>query len=259
MQGGHGVTDLDLLVGPETSDPAASRRRTVVRVASIVLWATIVVFQSAVAIAHPSILAVVLTLAVVLLCLGMNAQVLLLRWAENRHWRRTVARLHGSAYLSELYDLPNRNYLLAEIRREMPRARQCGRTFVLALVSFDTLAEIRSRRGDDFGERAVNALAELLKRITRHSDFVAYLGGPRFVVMLNECTLEQSEIYLRRAPGSIAVSDGRRMFEVPLSVRLTEYDMESLYATDVVRDAEEASPLHRRDEVSEQHSWTDAA
>jgi diguanylate cyclase (GGDEF)-like protein len=253
------VTDLDLLVGPETSDPVVSRRRHVVRVANIVLWATSVAFQSMIAMMNPSILTVVLALSVVLLCLGMNAQVLLLRWAGNRHWRRTVARLHGSAYVSDLNDLPNRNYLLAEIRREMPRARQSGRTFVLVQVSFDTLAEVRERRGNEFGGRAINALAELLKRVTRHSDFVAHLGGPRFVVMLNECTLQHSGIYLQRIPATVAVSDGRHMFEVPLSVRLAEYDMESLYATDVVRDVEEASTLRRRDDVSEQHSWSEAA
>ncbi len=253
------MTDLELLIGPETKDPVASRRRHVVRTVNVILWTASVAFQLAAAITHPTILTVTLTLMLVLLCIGMNAQVLLLRWAGNRHWRRTVARLHGSAYLSELHDLPNRNYLLAEIRREMPRARQSGRTFVLVQVSFDTLAEVRERRGNDFADRAINALAELLQRVTRHSDFVSHLGGPRFVVMLNECTLEQSGIYLQRIPATIAVSDGRQMFEVPLSVRLAEYDMESLYATDAVRDVEEAQPLRRRDGISEQYSWSEAA
>jgi len=253
------VTDLDLLVGPETGDPATDRRRHLVRVANIVLWATTIAFQSALTVFNPSTLTVALAFAVVLLCLGMNAQVVLMRWAGNRHWRRTVARLHGSAYLSDLRDLPNRNYLLAEIRREMPRARESGRTFVLVQVSFDTLSEVRERRGDDFAGRAIVALAELLTRVTRHSDFVAHLGGPRFVVMLNECTLAQSATYLQRVPATIAVSDGRQMFEVPLFVRLAEYDLESLYATDVVRDVEEAPPLRLRDDTGASHSWSEAA
>ena len=253
------MTDLDFLVGPETGDPVVDRRRHTVRVATTVLWAATIAFQTVSTILNPSILTVALALAVVLLCLGMNAQVVLMRWAGNRHWRRTVARLHGSAYLSELRDLPNRNYLLAEIRREMPRARESGRTFVLVQVSFDTLAEVRERRGDEFADRAIVALAELLKRVTRHSDFVSHVGGPRFIVMLNECTLVQSATYLQRVPSTIAVSDGRQMFEVPLSVRIAEYDMESLYATDAVRDVEEAPALRLRDDPGVPRSWTEAA
>lgn len=253
------MTDLEMLVGPETAEPPISGRRHFVRVVSLVLWVAVVVFQSVMAVANPGLFTITLAVVVALLCVGMNAQVLLMQWAGNRSWKRMATKLHGSAYLSELHDLPNRNYLLAEIRREMPRARESGHTFVLVQISFDTIAEVRARRGDDFGDRAVNALTDLLKRVTRHSDFVSHLGGAKFVVMLNECTLEQSWIYLQRIPATIAVSDGRQMYEVPLSVRLSQYDMESLYATDVVRDVEEATPLRRRDEPSEQHSWTEAA
>jgi hypothetical protein len=37
------------------------------------------------------------------------------------------------------------------------------------------------------------------------------------------------------------------MFEVPISARIHEYDLQSLYATDVLRDAEETKPMRRRE------------
>ncbi len=55
----------------------------------------------------------------------------------------------------------------------------------------------------------------------------------------------------------IAVSDGHRMFEVPVSARLHEYDMESLYATDVLREVEDAQPLRRREQ--QPRPWSEAA
>src|SRR5205085_6302814 len=116
--------------------------------------------------------------------------------------------------------------------------------------------EVRARRGDEFAERSVHGLADVLKRFTRTSDFVAHLGGHRFCVMLNECRYEDCFIYLQRVPGSIAVSDGHHMYEVPVSARIHQYDMEGLYATDVLRDAEETRPLRRR-EVS--HFGSEAA
>ena len=54
-------------------------------------------------------------------------------------------------------------------------------------------------------------------------------------------------IYLQRVPGSIAVSDGHRMLEVPVTARIHQYDMEAIYATDVLRDVEETPPLRRRE------------
>jgi hypothetical protein len=36
------------------------------------------------------------------------------------------------------------------------------------------------------------------------------------------------------------------MYDVPITARMAEYDMESLYATDVLAEAEEAKPLRRK-------------
>jgi diguanylate cyclase (GGDEF)-like protein len=154
--------------------------------------------------------------------------------------------MHGSAYLSDALDLPNRNYVLAELRREMPRSRTLDAPFVLIQLSLDNIAEVRERRGADFALRATRALAETLKRLTRSSDFLAHLGDARFCVMLIECTVEQSGIYLRRVPGAISVSDGRNMYDIPVIARVHQYDGEAMYATDVLREVEDVQPLRRR-------------
>jgi hypothetical protein len=46
--------------------------------------------------------------------------------------------------------------------------------------------------------------------------------------------------------GHVAVSDGRHMLDVPITARIAEYDMESVYATDVLGAAEDAQPLRRK-------------
>ena len=136
---------------------------------------------------------------------------------------------------------------LAELRREMPRARATSSPFVLIQLSLEDLDGVRQRRGDEFAERSVNALVETLKRLTRSSDFLAHLGGARFCVMLVDCTLEQSYIYLKRVPGVVSVSAGHNMLPVPVTARVHQYDLEALYATDVLRDLEETKPLRRRE------------
>lgn len=236
--------------------PRNSVRRNAIRVASYLLWGLIAGYEIVATGRDPSFANIVTTVAFVLLFVAVNLQMWLQQWSGNRNWRRTINKLHGASYISETFSLPNRNYLLSELRREMPRARAAGVPFVLVQVSLDTIDDVRKRRGDDYADRAITSLAEVLKRITRNSDFIAHTGRATFCVVLNECTREQCQNYLQRVPGVVAVSDGRQMFDVPAAARISEYDMESLYATDVLRDVEEAAPLRRREE---KRPFTDAA
>ena len=232
----------------ESGVDGPSRKRHLIRFAALAAWGALLGLVYAVAIGDPSPGNLVTAAGLSVVFVLVNLQVLVVRWLGHRQLRRLSSKLHGSAYLSDFQNLPNRNYLLAELRREMPRARSIHAPFVLIQLSLDDVDGIRERRGDEFAERAVTALAEVLKRLTRSSDFLAHLGGPKFCVVLVECTREQAWTYLRRVPGVIPVSDGFRMLDVPVSARLSEYDLESLYATDVLRDVEESKALRRREE-----------
>ena len=189
----------------ETQSKSEGRRK-VIRLASLTLWATVIGWQVYATIGNPTVVGIFTTAGFTLLFAAVTAQLFLFRWLGERKLHRAMTRLHGSAYLSDLDNLPNRNYLLSELRREMPRSRATGTPFVLIVLSMDTFAEVCERRGDDFGQRSLKALAQVLKRFTRTSDFIAHLGGPQFCVMLNECLYESAFIYLQRVPGTIAVS-----------------------------------------------------
>jgi len=228
--------------------PGKDTRKQIIRVALLVGWGIVLAVQVTGTISHPSTSNIVVSAALCALFLIVNANLFLMGWLGHRSWRRVSTKLHGAAYLSEFHNLPNRNYVLAELRREMPRARAHNAPFVLIQLSLENIDEVRARRGDDFADRAVNALVEVLKRLTRSSDFLAHLGGARFGVMLVECTLEQSYIYLKRVPGTISVSDGHQMLDMAVTARVHQYDLESLYATDVLRDLEEMKPLRRREQ-----------
>ena len=236
------------LPGAHEDEIRTSGRRHVIRIAAFVGWGVVISLQTAATLRDPGFSNLVAEAGFIVLFVLVNLQLLFMRWLGHKSWRRVTTRLHGSAYLSEKYDLPNRNYLLSELRREMPRARNTEAPFVLIQLSLENFDAVRERRGREFSERATNALVETLKRQSRSSDFLAHVGDARFCVMLVECTTEQSGVYLQRVPGVISVSDGRQMFDVPVVARVREYDMEALYATDVLREVEEVQPLRRRKE-----------
>jgi diguanylate cyclase (GGDEF)-like protein len=237
------------------SDPGRRQRR-IIRLLIPVLWlAALGAFASQTA-ANPTVTNIAMLVAMFGLFAMVNVRLFVSRWAGRRHWRVISSKLHGSTYISELHDLPNRNYLLAELRREMPQSRSHGTAFTLIHLEIDDVEGLRGRRGTGFVDRTLSSVTDLLQRITRSSDFVAYLGDAKFAVLLNECTREQSFLYLRRIPGAISVSDGRHMLDVKMTARVSQYDMEALYATDVLREAEEVAPLRRKEEP---RHWSEAA
>ncbi len=238
------------------TDSGSSRRKVVLRLVSLGLWGAVLAMFAVPAVREPSAGRVATALLFALLFVAANAQLVLVRWAGHRRVRQLNAKLRTSGYLSDEFDLPNRNYLLAELRREMPHAREHGSPFTLIVLSLDDFEGIRERRGEDFAQRARRAFVDVLQRVTRGSDFLAHLGGATFAVLLTECTREQAFSYLKRVPGTIGVSDGRRVYDVSVTARVSEYDMESLYATDVLRAAEEATPLRRKEEP---RPWAEAA
>lgn len=229
------------------AEPGSSRGQ-LLRIIALAGWGSVLAVQVVQYLHRPTTANFIVTVGLAALFALFLAHAIFTQVVQRRRWHRVAARLQGAAYLSEVHNLPNRNYVLSELRREMPRARLHQSPFVLIQLSIENIDEIRQRRGDDFARRSVNALAEVLKRLTRSSDFLAHLGGARFCVMLVDCTLEQSFIYLKRVPGTLSVSDGHNVLDVPVTARVHQYDLEALYATDVLRDLEESRPLRRREE-----------
>ena len=229
-----------------TPAPTSGRRR-ITRLVTLILWGGAIGFATATFLKDQTVVTGVLMASFVLLFGAVHAQWVLSQWARACGWKRFSARMTGSGYISELYGLPNRNYLLAEIRREISASRTQESTFTMFHFSFETLEGIRERRGNEFADRAVAAMVKLLRRITRESDFISYIGDGQFVILVNECTGPQSMTYLKRVPGTIAVSNGKRMFEVPVTARMTEYDQESIYGTDVLAHVEHAARLARKE------------
>ncbi len=126
----------------EPQQPPAGHRRHILRVAALVAWGIVVALELSVAVANPSITNVVLSASLGVLFILVNLQLVLVRWIGQRHWRSLTGRLLGSAYLSEEFAIPNRNYALAELRREMPRARAIGHPFVIVQLTIEDIGGV---------------------------------------------------------------------------------------------------------------------
>jgi diguanylate cyclase (GGDEF)-like protein len=215
------------------------------RAAAFAVWLAMLVTEYTLLARNPTLWNFSLAVAFTLLFFATNAQVWARQMAGTRSLRHIMARLHSSSYISDYVPLPNRNYLLAELRREMARSRVSGSPFTIVRMELEGYEEVRGRRGEDFSSRSLRAFADLLRRVTRNSDFLAHLEGAIFAVMLLDCSRRNAGLYLNRIPGTLAVSDGHRMLDLRISARVHEYDMETLYATDVLAGLDHETALQR--------------
>jgi len=128
--------------------------------------------------------------------------------------------------------LPNRNYLIDQLSREIARAERYGTTITLAVIELARVDELQRSWGGDILDRAAAHVAETLRRVTRASDFLARLDEQRFAVVLLECTREQAVRFADRITLAVANRPlepaGRQRVPVYVAVqaRATQFERE---------------------------------
>ncbi len=128
--------------------------------------------------------------------------------------------------------LPNRQYLIDELIRDVARTGRYGEPLTLAVLEIAGLERLRSTWGENVVDRAGKHVAETLRRITRTSDFIARVDESRFAAMLVQCSDEQAKAFLDRASLAVAnrplraEGEQRLPIYVTVNARATQFDPE---------------------------------
>jgi diguanylate cyclase (GGDEF)-like protein len=91
--------------------------------------------------------------------------------------------LEALSVTDPLTGLANRRRLLAAFADELNRGARYGTPLALLLIDLDKLKEINDRRGHAQGDRALQLVAESLRRSCRATDLPARTGGDEFLVL----------------------------------------------------------------------------
>lgn len=225
---------------------ASGTARQLLRPLSAVLWTVVLGFTTANYVLDRTTTNLLILCAFVALCVAINAEARVRSFAQQRAWHHEEMRLDNRFYIDAEIELPNRTYLLSEIRREIARASLYGMPFTLVHLSLYNFDAVCKRRGDDFARLALQAMTNLVRRVTRQTDFLAHLGGSTFVIMLVNAGEEEVNGFLRAAiPGWVSASDGSRMLDIPIVARTLVYDMNGIYSADILNELESSPPLMR--------------
>jgi diguanylate cyclase (GGDEF)-like protein len=118
-----------------------------------------------------------------------------------------------------LTGLPNTRFLYSHAARELARAARLKSSVTVMLLDLDNLKPINDTFGHQAGNRALCAVAAVLRGAIRPYDICARYGGDEFIVLLSDFGVEQAaakRVELQRAVEGMPFSVGDL-----LRVRLT--------------------------------------
>ena len=98
--------------------------------------------------------------------------------------KRSYATLRQLAHHDPLTGLDNRQAFVERAELELAIARRDGRPFTVAYMDLDDFKKVNDAYGHAEGDRALRAIADVLRRRVRAADACARLGGDEFAVLL---------------------------------------------------------------------------
>jgi diguanylate cyclase (GGDEF)-like protein len=105
------------------------------------------------------------------------------------HWARHLRLMVGTDHLT---GLSQRRPFLERIHEELERSASSKATLSLALLDVDEFKRFNDSYGHLAGDRALQLLAERLRKSVRTSDLVARFGGEEFVVAFPRMDVERA-------------------------------------------------------------------
>jgi diguanylate cyclase (GGDEF)-like protein len=115
-----------------------------------------------------------------------------------------VEEARRQAIRDSLTGLVNHGHFFQQLRAEHDRAARYGQDFAVILLDLDHFKSINDTFGHQTGDRALQAVAEVLRGSLRQSDLAARYGGEEFALLLPSTQLEGAMALAERLRSAIA-------------------------------------------------------
>ena len=110
-------------------------------------------------------------------------------------------RLAITDHLTGLY---NRRHFVGQLEEHLRRARRYHETMGIAFLDLDNFKELNDRHGHSAGDRALQAVAGVMREWVRGTDELARLGGDEFAAILLQTDAAGARLVLERIRASVA-------------------------------------------------------
>jgi diguanylate cyclase (GGDEF)-like protein len=158
---------------------------------------------------------------------GMEASRLLQRLGSQASVALGNAELHSKLQALSLTDpltgLPNRRHLRIHLAKETAAAVR-GRQLAVVIFDVDGFKLHNDSRGHLEGDRALQAVAQILSSAGRAMNLVARFGGDEFISVLSESSMSGAQLYADRVSELVAEHPELSVDNLTLSYGIAVYD-----------------------------------
>jgi diguanylate cyclase (GGDEF)-like protein/PAS domain S-box-containing protein len=114
------------------------------------------------------------------------------------------ARLDTLSRTDALTGLANRRQLAEQVDATALALQHDGDAFALLVLDLDRFRHINDSLGHEVGDRALQEVAARLRRVMRHGDLVARIGGDQFATLLHHADAPAAEAAAQRVLAAMA-------------------------------------------------------
>jgi diguanylate cyclase (GGDEF)-like protein len=158
---------------------------------------------------------------------------------------RLFEQAQAEAYRDELTGLHNYRLFREYLSQEVLRSRRCGTALSLVMADVDNFKSYNDRGGHEAGNRALAAVARVMRAALRESDVAARYGGEEFALVLPSTTKTAARLVaeqVRQAVERHAFEGGTHQpgGKLTVSLGVATFPADATEATELVRRADRA-------------------
>ncbi|MDV6314856.1 sensor domain-containing diguanylate cyclase [Idiomarina sp. HP20-50] len=131
------------------------------------------------------------------------------------------------ALTDHLTGIMNRRAFTAQLQDEIEQLELQGTPFAVSFIDLDDFKEINDEHGHHFGDEVLQKIAELIRLHSRHTDYVARIGGDEFATIHPMISAEDAELMMQRLRSQLVSGIGHAELPVTLSIGLCQCDKPS--------------------------------
>jgi two-component system, cell cycle response regulator len=162
--------------------------------------------------------------------------------------QRALVMLQRLSLNDDLTNLLNRRGFHSLAQQQMKIAKRAKWNSILLFADLDGLKEVNDTFGHTEGDRALRAVAGILKKTFRTSDLIARLGGDEYVVLAINANDRGVETILNRLQKNVDQYNARNKdYHISLSYGIAQCSANSQESIDdLIAKADEALYRHKR-------------
>lgn len=134
--------------------------------------------------------------------------------------RQAQETLRNLSLTDDLTGLYNRRGFFTLADQYLKNLRRAGKEASLIYIDMDGLKSINDTHGHDEGSKALNKIAEILRRTFRQSDIIARIGGDEFVILETDAERTDAQVSLARLRENLRKHNdaNSNLYELSLSI-----------------------------------------